>query len=106
MAGISNSIDGEMLKVVLYVEPRSKSSIPFPWRIYCSYEHSVAMWIMKHFQEKYTCFKVGSCEVLSDNVIARMFLNDARNDPCVTRTRSKFFQEHIMERYNINARND
>ncbi|CAA7035060.1 unnamed protein product [Microthlaspi erraticum] len=51
------------------------------WRIYCSYERPVSMWMIKTFQDQHTCLPDGRCRILSQQVICDMFINELRNDP-------------------------
>lgn len=49
------------------------------WRIYCSYEESVGLWMVKTFHDVHSCFKDGRCKILSNTIIAKMFLNEVLN---------------------------
>ncbi|KAL0707997.1 hypothetical protein Bca4012_074423 [Brassica carinata] len=56
-----------------------EGEIPCSWRIYCSYEESVGLWMVKTFHDVHSCFKDGRCKILSDTIIAKMFLNEVPN---------------------------
>ncbi|XP_056858366.1 uncharacterized protein LOC130507717 [Raphanus sativus] len=75
-----------------------EGEIPCSWRIYCSYEESVDLWMVKTFQDVHSCFKDGRCKILSDTIIAKMFLNEVRNDPLM---KPKVIQEQIQLRYEL-----
>ncbi|CAA7058664.1 unnamed protein product [Microthlaspi erraticum] len=68
------------------------------WRVYCSYEDSIAMWMIKTFQENHTCFKDGRCKILSQQVICDMFIHELRNDPLL---KPVIMQQRIHDRYDV-----
>lgn len=76
---------------------------PCSWIIYCSYEASVSQWMVKTFQDVHTCFKDARCKILSDSRIAKLFLNELREDP---EMKPKAIQDQIQLRYDLNPSDD
>ncbi|CAA7036714.1 unnamed protein product [Microthlaspi erraticum] len=68
------------------------------WRIYCSYERPVSMWMIKTFQDQHTCLPDGRCRILSQQVICDMFINELRNDPSL---KPVDMQQKIHDLYNV-----
>ncbi|KAL0719454.1 hypothetical protein Bca4012_068778 [Brassica carinata] len=79
------------------------SEEPCLWRIYCSFEKSVNQWMVKTFQEEHTCTKDGRCRLMSEGVIAKLIVNEIRNQPAM---KPKAIQAKIEERYNLLATDD
>ena len=59
--------------------------------------------MVKTFQDIHTCFKDGRCKILLDSCIAKLFLNELREDP---EMKPKAIQEQIQLRYDLNPSDD
>ena len=73
------------------------------FRIYCSYEQPLGLYMVKTFNDEHACTKDGYSKVLKSRVIANMFLNDVRKDPSY---KPKAMQEAIEDHYNLIVSND
>ncbi|XP_013594587.1 PREDICTED: uncharacterized protein LOC106302671 [Brassica oleracea var. oleracea] len=71
------------------------------FRIYCSYEKSAGMFLIKTFQEEHSCIPDGYSQVVRDRIIAKLFLNEIRRDPTL---KPKVMQERLEEKYKQYAR--
>ncbi|KAG7533687.1 Transposase MuDR plant [Arabidopsis thaliana x Arabidopsis arenosa] len=74
-----------------------------PWRIYCSFEEPVGKWMIKVYHDEHRCVKNGYSKLLTQAVIARLFLNDLRSNP---NFKPKVIQEQIQQRWNLIASRD
>ncbi|XP_023641182.1 uncharacterized protein LOC111831391 [Capsella rubella] len=74
-----------------------------PWRIYCSFEEPVGKWMIKVYHDEHRCERNGYSKLLTQAVIARLFLNDIRSNP---KFKPKVIQEHIQQRWNLTVSRD
>ncbi|CAN6974718.1 unnamed protein product, partial [Brassica rapa subsp. trilocularis] len=51
------------------------------WRIYCSYEAPLQKWMVKVYVKDHSCSKSGYSRLITQEVIAKLFKNDLRDDP-------------------------
>lgn len=51
------------------------------WKIYCSYERPLQKWLVKTYVKDHSCQKSGYSRIITQEVIARLFVNDVRDDP-------------------------
>lgn len=54
---------------------------PCEWRIYCSINNKMNIWEVKIYHNDHPCTRNGHCEMLTDPVIARLFLDKIRKEP-------------------------
>lgn len=59
--------------------------------------------MVKTFQDVHTCFKDGRCKILLDSRIAKLFLNEVREDP---EMKPKAIQDQIQLHYDLNPSDD
>lgn len=52
------------------------------------------------FKIVHSCFKHGRCKILLDTIIAKMLINEVRNDQLM---KSKVIQEQIQMRYELST---
>lgn len=76
---------------------------PCSWRVYCSYETTVQKWVVKVFNDDHSCLTTGYSKIITQEVIARLFVNDIRENP---KLMPKKIQEEIQKRWNLIASND
>ncbi|WZZ09051.1 hypothetical protein YC2023_094972 [Brassica napus] len=51
------------------------------WRIYCSYEAPLQKWMVKVYVKDHSCSKSGYSRLITQEVIAKLFKDDLRDDP-------------------------
>ncbi|XP_018444097.1 uncharacterized protein LOC108816034 [Raphanus sativus] len=69
-----------------------------PFRIYCSFEQPIGLFMVKFYNDEHSCTKDGFSKVVKDGIIAKLFLNDIRRDPDF---RPQAMQESLEERYDL-----
>ncbi|XP_056849556.1 uncharacterized protein LOC108824591 isoform X2 [Raphanus sativus] len=77
--------------------------VPCTWRIYCSYDKTVHLYMVKSYQEEHFCTKDGYCKLLTDSVIGKLLINDVRHDNTLM---PRAIQDLIQERYNLTVTHD
>ncbi|CAH2053835.1 unnamed protein product [Thlaspi arvense] len=70
------------------------------WKIYCSYEEPLQKWLVKVYNKKHTCMKTWRSKILSQEVIAKLFVDDLRDDPTIM---PKAIQYEIQKRWSLIA---
>lgn len=74
---------------------------PCKWRIFCSIHKKLNRWEVKTFDNHHSCNRNGHCKMLTDPVIARLFLDKIRQDP--NYMMSMKIQELIKEQWKLVA---
>ncbi|XP_024013228.1 uncharacterized protein LOC112087550 [Eutrema salsugineum] len=68
------------------------------WRIYCSYDEPLQKWLVKVYVKKHTCMKSGRSKILSQEVIAKLFVNELRDNP---KYMPREIQSEIQKRWHL-----
>lgn len=68
------------------------------WRIYCSYEEPLQKWMVKVYVKHHSCSKSGYSRLITQEVIAKLFVDDLRNDPNI---KPKEIMEDIQKRWEL-----
>ena len=74
-----------------------------PFRIYCSFEKSLGMYLIKTFEDEHSCIPDGYCTVIRGRIIAKLALNKIRKDP---KLKPKAMQAKMEEKYKVIVSND
>ncbi|XP_018468839.2 uncharacterized protein LOC108840512 [Raphanus sativus] len=74
-----------------------------PFRIYCSFEKSLGMYLIKTFEDEHSCIPDGYSTAIRDHIIAKLSLNEIRRDP---KLKPKAMQAKMEEKYNVIVSND
>ncbi|KAL0644299.1 hypothetical protein Bca4012_042589 [Brassica carinata] len=69
-----------------------------PFRIYCSYEKPIKLFMAKFCNDEHSCDKDGFTKVVKDGVIAKLFLNDFRRNPDLM---PQAMQQTLEDRYDL-----
>ncbi|XP_020875855.1 uncharacterized protein LOC110227068 [Arabidopsis lyrata subsp. lyrata] len=76
---------------------------PCLWRIYCAYETTVEKYVVKTFNDDHNCVNTGYSKILTQEVIARLFVNDVRDNPQLM---PKNIRQEIQKRWSLIASTD
>ncbi|XP_009110756.1 uncharacterized protein LOC103836262 isoform X2 [Brassica rapa] len=70
------------------------------WKIYCSYEEPLQKWLVKVLMKEHTCMRSGWSSLLTQEVIAGLFVDDIRENP---KLKPKQILEEIQKRWELTA---
>ncbi|XP_013633248.1 PREDICTED: uncharacterized protein LOC106338932 [Brassica oleracea var. oleracea] len=70
------------------------------WKIYCSYEEPLQKWLVKVLMKEHTCMRSGRSSLLTQEVIAGLFVDDIRENP---KLKPKQILEEIQKRWELTA---
>ena len=75
----------------------------YMWRIYCSYEEPLQKWMVEVYVKHHSCSKSGYSRLIAQEVIAKLFVDDIRNDPNI---KPKETMEDIQKHWKLTATMD
>ncbi|XP_020891500.1 uncharacterized protein LOC9324527 isoform X2 [Arabidopsis lyrata subsp. lyrata] len=76
---------------------------PCAWKIYCSYKAPLQKWMVKTYNAAHSCLTTGYSKLLTQEVIAKLFVNDVRDDPTMM---PKRIQKSIQDRWHLTTTPD
>ncbi|XP_020872445.1 uncharacterized protein LOC110226135 [Arabidopsis lyrata subsp. lyrata] len=108
---LNPDIEGENPETAVGSEPRKEvgqqedveEAQPCQWRIYCAYETTVQKYVVKTFNDDHSCMNTGYSKIITQEVIARLFVNDVRDNPNIM---PKNIREEIQKRWGLIASGD